>query len=265
MGMKYQMHIVCLMIGLGGLGGLAFAVPAQLRSGAAVATAESGLLSKGFEDSFVRSVRAQLAAKLGEPESEFRVEARSLRVQPALEPHRIRSVQVLGLGALASRRLEGLVTVPVFVRYETDRGEREMEYSVSGILQVVGPVYTTRANLPRGHVMQPEDLNVTALPWRGLASDALGLPRADIVGRRVKSLITAGTPVSSAQLDEPFAVKTGELVDLTVVAGPGVMIRSRALAKQEGRVGDLVRVEQPDTKKALSAVVTGPRTVEVRL
>jgi flagella basal body P-ring formation protein FlgA len=214
-------------------------------------------LKEGFETSF----RAQLSHMLGQPSDLVTVNLELSRVEPTPAFEKADSVQVLGIGSTGSSRLDGLVSLPVVVVADG----RSHDLLVSGVLSVTGPVVTARAALVRGQVVGEGDLVMSRLPWRLLPSGAAGTSISSIVGRRVRNFVAAGTPVYGALVDEPFAVKSGDVVELTVLSGPGVMIRSRALARQEGRMGDMVRIEQQDTKKALRGVITGDKKVEVRL
>jgi flagella basal body P-ring formation protein FlgA len=94
---------------------------------------------------------------------------------------------------------------------------------------------------------------------------AVGMKRlpdtADVVGLIARRDIAAGEPLTQAVLDVPLAVRSGEPVTLTVIAGT-VQVTTRALAMSSGREGDRVRVI-PEGGKALRARITGPGTVEV--
>jgi flagella basal body P-ring formation protein FlgA len=84
---------------------------------------------------------------------------------------------------------------------------------------------------------------------------------ADIVGLIARRDVVAGEPLTQAVLDVPLAVRSGEPVTLTVIAGT-VQVTTQALARSSGREGDMVRVV-PEGGKALRARITGPGTVEV--
>jgi flagella basal body P-ring formation protein FlgA len=94
---------------------------------------------------------------------------------------------------------------------------------------------------------------------------AVGMKRlpdtADVVGLIARRDIVAGEPLTQAVLDVPLAVRSGEAVTLTVVAGT-VQVTTKALAMSSGREGDRVRVV-PEGGKALRARITGPGAVEV--
>jgi flagella basal body P-ring formation protein FlgA len=238
--------------------------PLELTQGAQVV---EGPNLESYTKAFAENVRSQLAMRLAVEPKDISVDVESVRVEGLFDVSHVKSVQVLGLDSLSGRRMEGLFLLPTVVSL-SDKAPgkiREVEVQASGLLRVTGPVWVAKKALPRGHVLEDSDLVMTRLPWRVLPTGSAALPKSELVGRRVKSLVSAGSPFQPMLLDEPFAVKTGEMIEITVLSGPGVFIRSRGVSKGEGRVGDVIRVHQPESKKMLSGVVTGDKAVEVRL
>jgi flagella basal body P-ring formation protein FlgA len=84
---------------------------------------------------------------------------------------------------------------------------------------------------------------------------------ADVVGLTARRDIAAGEPLTQAVLQVPLAVRSGEAVTLTVIAGT-VQVTTKALAMSSGHEGDMVRVV-PEGGKALRARITRPGAVEV--
>jgi flagella basal body P-ring formation protein FlgA len=214
-----------------------------------------------FAEKLVAGIRHQLAQKMNRDESEFQVSLENLVTVPAYTGKIIGAIQILGMGSTGSNRPEGYFNVNALV--PTALGNVELK--VMGVLKVTGPVVIAKSILPRDHRISSDDIQVVKLPWRTLSSGIPGMGEAEFVGQRVKTLISAGAPIHPQNLEDPLDVQSGDMVELLIQSGPGVMIRSRAFAKQEGRIGDTIRIEQPDTKKKMSAVVRGPKSVEVQL
>ena len=84
---------------------------------------------------------------------------------------------------------------------------------------------------------------------------------ASVIGLVARRDIAAGEPLTNAVLDVPLAVRSGEPVVLTVIAGT-VQVTTKALAMSSGHEGDMVRVV-PEGGKALRARITRPGAVEV--
>jgi flagella basal body P-ring formation protein FlgA len=85
---------------------------------------------------------------------------------------------------------------------------------------------------------------------------------ADVVGARLKRNVVAGEPITSAVIEVPTAVKSGDLIAVTVRLG-AVEAEGRAVASGSGHIGDLVRVVPPGTRRVLKARIVGPGRAEI--
>ncbi len=211
-----------------------------------------------------KTFKEELAKKMKLSEDDFSIQFESIRVYPALKSaatFNSKTAKIFGFGAVGAKRAQGLFSLSLVISDGENAGER----TVSGVAKIIGPVLIVKNNILRGHIIGEEDVQSIRMPWKTLSSSSLAMSKDEAVGRRARNFIAKGDPVSSEALDEPVAITAGENIALTVLAGPGVIVHSRAVAKQEGRVGDFIRLEQPDTKKILMGVITGKKTVEVRL
>jgi len=237
-----------------------------LRAAAPPRVAPAAMLNA---QSLLESARSLLAANVKEQvarlmkmnDGQFAVEVEQLQVEPALRLNAITGVRMLGLGAMGARKFDGLFTAPLQIF--TKQGNYEVQ--AIGVLRILGPAYIVKRNLTRGQIVSGADLSLSSVPWKTLPPGAAGTRLEDLVGLRVRSLVEAGTALSTQMLDEPFAVNLGDMVELTVFSGQGVLIKSRGLAKQPGKVGDQISLEQPDTKKIMHGEIIGQKSVEVRL
>lgn len=76
--------------------------------------------------------------------------------------------------------------------------------------------------------------------------------------------LRAGTIVTDRDVQRAQLVKRGDVVQILVKKG-AITARSTAIAAQDGFLGDRVRVTTADTRRELTAVVTGRASVEVDL
>jgi len=81
----------------------------------------------------------------------------------------------------------------------------------------------------------------------------------DWVARRT---IISGAVLTSSDLTTPAAVKSGESVTLLVKCG-SVVLSTTAEAKQDGRIGDSIKVHSSVSEEDVRARVTGPGAVEI--
>jgi len=229
-------------------------MPTEIDETSVSSTLFQRLLAKGFT-----SVLSRMTAQ---DESLFKVQLENIKIYPEV-PDNISSyrMHVLGLGAEGARRLDGLMSFTVIAEKKDDL----KEFRIHANLKIIGPVAVAKTAMSRGYIVAESDVIWKMMSWSKLATGAVGNPIESIVGRRVKSFIQEGTPLYFGNLHEAPAVSNGDLVELTVYSGPGVIIRSRGVARQGGRIGDVIRVEQVDTKKAVSGQISGTKLVEVRL
>lgn len=118
------------------------------------------------------------------------------------------------------------------------------------------------ANLPPNIKLTPE------LMTRGRADMFAGnggllTEPAEAEGKILRVGLLAGAPILSPFLEMPIVVHRGQRVLLTLTAST-MTIKAPALALEDGRVGESIAVENPDTKKAIQATVSGSGTVEMK-
>ena len=80
----------------------------------------------------------------------------------------------------------------------------------------------------------------------------------DLENAEVVRDIPAGTALRSSDVRRALMVKQGQLVMLTISKGSSFAIVARVEALQDGRLGDQIRLKNPESGRLLSGVVTGP-------
>ncbi len=83
-----------------------------------------------------------------------------------------------------------------------------------------------------------------------------------VLGLAARRPITAGTPLTEAAVDKPLMVKRGTVVTILVKAG-GMIITAGGQAMQDGREGELIRVQNVTSRRIVSARVVDKNTVQV--
>ncbi len=82
-------------------------------------------------------------------------------------------------------------------------------------------------------------------------------------GKILRAGLPMGAPILSPLLDLPIAVRRGQKVVLTLVDRT-MTIRATALALEDGRVGDNIAVQNPDSQKTMHATVARDGGVEMK-
>ena len=86
--------------------------------------------------------------------------------------------------------------------------------------------------------------------------------REEVVGKKLRKDLPAGTVITSQVLEEQVMVQSGEIVSV-VVDNPRLAIHTSGKALERGRLGDTVRVKNLTSGKEIYGKVTGTSTVTV--
>ncbi|MCU0704065.1 MAG: flagella basal body P-ring formation protein FlgA [Fimbriiglobus sp.] len=135
-------------------------------------------------------------------------------------------------------------------------------------VDVVKPIVV---KLPVAHASDVVEL--TAVPVGGAVK--LGRTQMDVTikvnGERKLTLpvflnaTAAGVvPVKAEKPADDIVVKARQRVTITVKSG-GAIVTGAGMATEAGKLGQRIRVENLDSKKVISATVTGPEAVEIDL
>ena len=86
---------------------------------------------------------------------------------------------------------------------------------------------------------------------------------AQAEGKILRVGLLAGSPILSPFLEFPIVVHRGQKVLLTLSAST-MTIKAPARALEDGRTGDSIEVENPDSKKTMRATVLDDGSVEMK-
>lgn len=111
--------------------------------------------------------------------------------------------------------------------------------------------------LRAGTVITAGQVREVDYPAQGLDQQALGSVK-DAENAELVRDVQAGVPLRGYDVRRAVLVKQGQSVMLTVGQGSGFSITARVEALQDGKMGDQIRLKNPDSGRLLSGVVTGP-------
>ena len=115
-------------------------------------------------------------------------------------------------------------------------------------------------DLAPGTVLAPEDLAIARVPSNGRPAVGIGV----LVGRRLNVATAAGAAMYVEQTIPNAVVKAGQAAILVIHDGIVALVAD-VVARTGGAIGDTVTVVNPQTQKAIAAVVTAPNRVELTL
>jgi flagella basal body P-ring formation protein FlgA len=115
-------------------------------------------------------------------------------------------------------------------------------------------------DLAPGTVLAAEDLAVARVPCNGRPAVEIGV----LVGRRLNVAAASGATLYVEQTMPNAVVKAGQAAILVIHDGI-VALMADVVARTGGAIGDTVTVVNPQTQKAIAAVVTAPNRVDLTL
>ena len=118
-------------------------------------------------------------------------------------------------------------------------------------------VVVAKEMLRAGTVISVGQVREMDYPAQGLDPQALGSVR-DVENAELVRDVQPGVPLRGYDVRRAVLVKQGQTVMLTVGQGSGFSITARVEALQDGKMGDQIRLKNPDSGRYLSGVVTGP-------
>ncbi|MEM9965786.1 MAG: flagellar basal body P-ring formation chaperone FlgA [Asticcacaulis sp.] len=104
-------------------------------------------------------------------------------------------------------------------------------------------------------IVGPSD--VSYQPVQSHMATGAGLEAADVIGKSVRYPIREGAVVRGSDLSNPVVIKRSEQVRVTWTAG-ALNLSMSGVAQKDASVGDVLMVQNPQSKKMVEVVVTGP-------
>ncbi len=119
--------------------------------------------------------------------------------------------------------------------------------------RVVVATQTLRA----GSIASRDLLREVDVPAQGVELQAVGSIK-EVENSELVRDVQAGVPLRGYDVRRAVVVKQGQSVLLTVGQGNGFSITARVEAMQDGKIGDQIRLKNPDSGRLLTGIVTGP-------
>lgn len=121
-------------------------------------------------------------------------------------------------------------------------------------------VVVAAVNLMPGQVLRPELLKLEPMAADKINRSHL-IDSRGLEGQEVLRPIRAGDPVRMADLRPALLVKRGEAVNLSLGSPDSFQVTVRLEAMQDGRLGEQIKMRNPESGRTLTGVVTGKGTV----
>lgn len=204
------------------------------------------------------AVGEALLGRYGVGDAEVTLVLENGETQVHLDPEATGSLRVTDLVYDArGRRVQAAVAV------DGHRGTTIRPIRVSGQVVETLEVPVLKRAMARGEQVRASDIRLERRPRSDVQSVALADP-AMLTGRVSRSALQAGAVLRDSDLARQELVEKNGIVAV-VYETPGLALSMRGKAMEAGGLGDTILVINPQSKRTLQAVVTGPGTVTVSL
>ena len=113
-------------------------------------------------------------------------------------------------------------------------------------------------NISKGQLISEEYLGLEARPERQIHGAYNHI--FEVLGRKAKSNIAAGTILKARHLDTVYSVDKNDSV-LVIAANKAITITTSAIALENGQIGDMIPVKNVKSEKIFKVIVTGKKKV----
>jgi flagella basal body P-ring formation protein FlgA len=137
-------------------------------------------------------------------------------------------------------------------------GERVV---VQAQVRAMDHVVTSRRPLRPGHIIQKDDVYLALIDVRRMPREAV-TSLEGAWGKTVVRAIEGNIPLGESVLGEPPIIKKGQVINL-IAASPGLKIITQGEARENGRLGQQIKVTNLTSKQDVRGIPIDDRNVRV--
>lgn len=134
--------------------------------------------------------------------------------------------------------------------------------SIRGRIEARANIITAAIPVKKGTILQARHLNETVMDIAELKDP--GFSAEEFLGKKLKRSLRAGSPIKVSMVESLPVIRRGEKVKIVIKSG-AMFLTATGLAHSDGKVNDLIRVQNINSNKVVFGKVTGPGIVEVIL
>lgn len=154
-------------------------------------------------------------------------------------------------------RTDGRFTL--FLSIATGQGVQQT--SLTGQATELMEVAVLTQPLRRGSILRAEDLTLVRQPRARVPANALISAEA-VAGLAARNNLRAGVPLIRSDFERPILISRGEKVTITYEL-PGMKLTTRGQALEEGAEGDVIDIQNLQSKRTVPGIVTSRGQVRV--
>lgn len=130
-----------------------------------------------------------------------------------------------------------------------------------GYVEALVPVVVAKKPLEKQHILSEKDIFLEKRPLSKLPQDVI-LDVTSLIGKQLRMSLKAGTVLRSCYVEEPIIVKRNTIVDI-VAKNEKIVVKAKGKVLQNGKLGEMVKVQNLTSKKVLLGKVSSSNEVEV--
>lgn len=134
-------------------------------------------------------------------------------------------------------------------------------WTLTGTVVETREIAVPTSDLERGDALQAKDLVLIKRPSHQVGADVI-TAMSDLVGMVPRKTLRAGEFIRQNDLAKPILVEKNQLV-MVIYASKGLNLQMRGRAQNSGAMGEAVRVQNPQSKRMVEGLVTGPGVVTI--
>lgn len=134
--------------------------------------------------------------------------------------------------------------------------------SVRGKTEALAEVAVAAQPLKKGLILEPQHLRMAALDISDLANPAFAA--TDLLGMQLTRGLQTDAPVLAAMVEHLPVVKRGQQVKIAIKSG-SLQLTATGLAYNDGKLDQMIKVQNISSSKIILGRVAGPGLVEVML
>ena len=122
------------------------------------------------------------------------------------------------------------------------------------------PVVVSAGPLLRGEPLDASDIKLVQMPASQVVGRVLGQMSEALHTELLRDL-PAGTPIRPSDVRPILLVKKGQMVTLSIHGDNRFVISAQLEALQDGKMGEQIKLKNPESGRIVSGVVQGPNSV----
>lgn len=145
--------------------------------------------------------------------------------------------------------------------YVVAGGKTETVKPISGTYAALVEVPVLTKQLGHNDIIEQGDLTIKTVPERQLRKDSI-TDSAMLIGKSPRAVISTNRPIRQNEISSPILIKRGDSVQMTYT-NPYISIKASGTALQDGAKGEIIRVKNDKSAKAISGRVQAAGHIEV--